>query len=47
MRDLQRAMPIKYSELDRIHAPAGYTPKNTRLVHAACHQKSQSERGYT
>jgi len=39
-------MPIKNSHLDRVHAPAGYTPENTRLVHADCHHESQNEKDY-
>ena len=42
-----KPLPLAYSELDRKHAPAGYTPQNTRLVHAACHQAAQKERNYT
>jgi hypothetical protein len=34
------------SELDRLKASAGYTPRNTRLVHHICHRKQQASRGY-
>ena len=39
-------MPLKYSELDRRNAVAGYTPENTELVHAQCHQSRQAAKGY-
>jgi hypothetical protein len=40
-------LELKYSELDRKSAPAGYTVKNTELVHAKCHQARQAQKGYT
>ncbi len=40
-------MPLKYSELDRKNAADGYTPENTELVHAKCHQERQAAKGYT
>ncbi len=40
-------MPIEYSELDRKEAAAGYTPENTELVHAKCHQERQAAKRYT
>jgi len=40
-------LPIKYSELDRKTAVAGYTIENTELVHAKCHQERQAAKGYT
>jgi 5-methylcytosine-specific restriction endonuclease McrA len=39
-------MPLKYSELDRKNAADGYTPENTELVHAKCHQARQAAKGY-
>jgi hypothetical protein len=41
-----QSLPEKYAELDRKVASAGYTPENTELVHAACHQKRQAAKGY-
>ena len=40
-------LPLKYSELDRKNAADGYTPENTDLVHAKCHQERQAAKGYT
>jgi hypothetical protein len=40
-------MPLEYSELDRKIAPDGYTPENTELVHAKCHQARQAAKRYT
>jgi UTP:GlnB (protein PII) uridylyltransferase len=40
-------MPLEYSELDRKFAPDGYTPENTDLVHAKCHQARQAAKRYT
>ena len=40
-------MELKYSELDRKHAPDGYTIENTELVHAKCHQVRQAAKMYT
>ncbi len=40
-------LPLKYSELDRKNAVDGYTPENTELVHAKCHQERQAAKGYT
>ena len=42
-----KEMPLKYSELDRKNAADGYTPENTELVHAKCHQERQAAKGYT
>jgi hypothetical protein len=41
------AMRLKYSELDRKNAADGYTPENTELVHAKCHQDRQAAKRYT
>jgi hypothetical protein len=41
-----KELPLKYAELDRIEASAGYTPENTRLVHYECHVAEQAEKGY-
>jgi hypothetical protein len=41
----RKKLPETEAELDRIHAPSGYTPENTRLVHHTCHRQQQSERG--
>jgi hypothetical protein len=40
------ALDLKYSELDRRNAVDGYTPENTELVHAKCHQARQAEKRY-
>ncbi len=40
-------LPLKYSELDRKNAADGYTPGNTDLVHARCHQARQAAKRYT
>jgi hypothetical protein len=40
-------LPETGAELDRFHAPSGYTPENTQLVHHECHRKQQAERRYT
>jgi len=40
-------LPLKYSELDRKNASDGYTPENTELVHAKCHQERQAAKRYT
>jgi hypothetical protein len=39
-------LPLKYAELDRFSASAGYTVENTRLVHHDCHIKDQVEKAY-
>lgn len=39
-------LPLKYSELDRKKASAGYTMENTRLIHHQCHINDQAWRGY-
>ncbi len=39
-------LPDKYAVLDRLDGMAGYTPENTRLIHAQCDTQIQSERGY-
>ena len=39
-------LPLKYAELDRKVASAGYTPKNTRLVHHECHIYDQAKKSY-
>lgn len=39
-------LPMKYAELDRIVASAGYTVENTRLVHHDCHIKDQQVKRY-
>lgn len=40
-------LPLRYSDLDRKNAVEGYTPENTELVHAKCHQLRQAAKGYT
>ena len=42
----QEDFPVTEAELDRLDAPAGYTPENTRLIHHACHRKQQADRGF-
>jgi hypothetical protein len=39
-------LPLKYAELDRLNASAGYTMENTRLVHHDCHIKDQKQKAY-
>ena len=39
-------LPKTEAELDRINSYGGYNPKNTRLVHHACHRKQQAERRF-
>jgi hypothetical protein len=41
-----KELPLKYAELDRFNASAGYTVDNTRLVHHDCHIKDQAEKSY-
>jgi hypothetical protein len=41
-----KELPLKYAELDRFSASAGYTIENTRLVHHDCHIKDQAEKSY-
>jgi hypothetical protein len=41
-----KELPLKYAELDRFSASAGYTIENTRLVHHACHIQDQMEKAY-
>jgi hypothetical protein len=40
-------LPLKYAELDRKVASAGYTAENTQLVHHECHIDDQSKRSFT
>jgi hypothetical protein len=42
----KKKLPLLRSELDRLKAVAGYTPRNTRLVHAKCHHAQQAKQGY-
>ena len=39
-------LPDKNAVLDRFDAATGYTPENTRLIHAECDRKEQESRGY-
>lgn len=41
-----KELPLKYAELDRLNASAGYTVENTRLVHHDCHIKDQAKKSY-
>lgn len=41
-----KELPLRYSELDRGEAAAGYTVENTELVHSECHQARQTAKGY-
>lgn len=41
-----KELSLKYAELDRFSASAGYTMENTRLVHHDCHIKDQAEKAY-
>jgi hypothetical protein len=40
-------LPEKGAVLDRARAVEGYTPENTRLIHAACDEAHQAAKGYT
>lgn len=40
-------LPERGAVLDRTRAVDGYTPENTRLIHAACDVAHQAARGYT
>jgi hypothetical protein len=39
-------LPERYAVLDRLAAPAGYTPDNTRLICEACDRRVQEATGY-
>jgi hypothetical protein len=41
------AMPMKDSELDRLEGLDGYNEGNCRVVHHACHRKSQEAKNYS
>lgn len=41
-----KELPLKYAELDRFVASAGYTMENTRLVHHDCHIQDQAQKSY-
>jgi len=41
-----KELPLKFAELDRFNASAGYTVENTRLIHHDCHIKDQAEKSY-
>jgi hypothetical protein len=41
-----KELPLKYAELDRFSASAGYTMGNTRLVHHDCHIQDQAGKSY-
>ncbi len=40
-------LPERGAVLDRTRAVDGYTPENTRLIHAACDVAHQAAKGYT
>jgi hypothetical protein len=40
-------LPERGAVLDRSRAVEGYTPENTRLIHAACDVAYQAAKGYT
>jgi hypothetical protein len=42
----KETLPEKYVVLDRIVAPAGYVPENTRLICESCDRLIQASRGY-
>jgi hypothetical protein len=44
--ECNEVLPIRDSELDRFVAIDGYTEQNTRLIHHACHRKSQEKRNF-
>jgi UTP:GlnB (protein PII) uridylyltransferase len=41
-----KELPEKYTVLDRLHAAAGYTSANTRLIHQECDVAKQASKGY-
>jgi hypothetical protein len=41
-----KELPEKYTVLDRLHAAAGYTKENTRLIHQECDVAHQASKGY-
>ena len=41
-----KELPAKYTVLDRLRAADGYTPDNTRLIHAECDFAHQASKGY-
>lgn len=41
------SLPERGAVLDRSRAVDGYTPENTRLIHAACDVTHQATKGYT
>jgi UTP:GlnB (protein PII) uridylyltransferase len=41
-----KELPEKNAVLDRLNAVDGYTPTNTRVIHADCELRIQAERGY-
>ena len=40
-------LPEKYAVLDRLQAIKGYTEENTRLIHADCDYKNQTDKNYS
>ena len=44
--DCGEELPESETELDRIVAHLGYVKDNVRLVHHACHRKSQAEKKF-
>ena len=43
----KEALPERGAVLDRTRAIDGYTPENTRLIHADCDTAQQAAKGYT
>jgi hypothetical protein len=43
----QQRLPDADTILDRIHAPKGYTPENTRLLCRACDYAAQRDKGFS
>jgi hypothetical protein len=41
-----KPMELAYSVLDRHKAVEGYTPENTRVIHATCDYEGQASKGY-
>ena len=44
--ECHKKIPLKDSEMDRINGMAGYTLRNIRVVHHACHRRQQETRQF-
>lgn len=41
-----KSLPGSYAVLDRLRAPDGYAPGNTRLIHRECDENQQRDKGF-